>query len=97
MGESHRSLRDDYEVSCHELDLLVEFANNIPGAYGSRMTGGGFGGCTVNFVRDEAAADFEQSIKREYKAKTGLMPEIFVTAAAEGAGPISMEAAWMKE
>jgi galactokinase len=97
MGESHRSLRDDYEVSCRELDLLVEFANNIPGVYGSRMTGGGFGGCTVNFVRDDAVSDFEQSIKRDYAAKTGLMPEIFVTAAAEGAGPISTEAAWMKE
>jgi galactokinase len=97
MGESHRSLRDDYEVSCLELDLLVELANDIPGVYGSRMTGGGFGGCTVSFVADEAVADFERSIKTGYTAKTGLEPEIFVTAAAEGAGPISTEAAWTKE
>jgi galactokinase len=97
MGESHRSLRDDYEVSCRELDLLVELANSIPGVYGCRMTGGGFGGCTVNFIDDEAVADFEQSIKREYATKTGLVPEVFVTAAAEGAGTISTEAAWTKE
>jgi galactokinase len=97
MGESHRSLRDDYEVSCRELDLLVELANSIPGVYGCRMTGGGFGGCTVNFVGDDAVADFEQSIKRDYAAKTGLVPEVFVTAAAEGAGTISREAAWTKE
>ena len=97
MSESHRSLRDDYEVSCREIDLLVELANQIPGVYGSRITGGGFGGCTVNFVRDAAVADFEQSIKADYAAKAGLVPEIFVTAAAEGAGQISMEAAWTKE
>jgi galactokinase len=97
MGESHRSLRDDYEVSCSELDLLVELANNIPGVYGSRMTGGGFGGCTVNFVSDNAVTDFEQSIKKDYTAKTELVPDIFVTAAAEGAGPISTEAVWTKE
>jgi galactokinase len=53
MGESHRSLRDDYEVSCHELDLMVSFANSLPGTFGARMTGGGFGGCTVNMVSEE--------------------------------------------
>jgi galactokinase len=88
MGESHRSLRDDYEVSCREIDLLVELANDIPGVYGSRMTGGGFGGCTVSFVRNDAVADFEESIKKGYTAKTSLVPEIFVTAAAEGAGMV---------
>ena len=97
MGESHQSLRDDYEVSCREIDLLVELANQLPGVYGSRITGGGFGGCTVNFVRDDAVTHFEQSIKADYAAKAGLVPEIFVTAAAEGAGQISMEAAWTKE
>jgi galactokinase len=88
MGESHRSLRDDYEVSCREIDLLVELASDIPGVYGSRMTGGGFGGCTVSFVRNDAVADFEESIKKGYTAKTSLVPEIFVTAAAEGAGMV---------
>jgi galactokinase len=54
MRESHRSLRDDYEVSCDELDLMVRLADSIDGVYGARMTGGGFGGCTVNLVRTDA-------------------------------------------
>src|SRR5947207_3435825 len=60
MGESHRSLRDDYEVSCEELDLMVDLANKQAGVYGARMTGGGFGGCTINIVESAAVSDFKK-------------------------------------
>ncbi len=71
MYESHRSLRDDYEVSCAELDMLVEIASGEPGAYGSRMTGGGFGGCTINLVREESVDGFRRAIKAKYLKRTG--------------------------
>ena len=92
MGESHRSLRDDYEVSCRELDILVELANAIDGVYGSRMTGGGFGGCTVNLVKEERVGEFKKAMLSGYEERTGIRADVFVTRAAEGAGPISMEA-----
>jgi galactokinase len=84
MGESHRSLRDDYEVSCKELDLMVELAGRAEGVYGARMTGGGFGGCTVNLVKTENAAEFKREVARRYEEATGLVPEIYVCSAAEG-------------
>jgi len=87
MGESHRSLRDDYEVSCRELDLLVEIARGTDGVSGARMTGGGFGGCTVNLVRASAVPGFEQTMRREYERATGRIVDIYVCSAAEGAGP----------
>jgi len=87
MGESHRSLRDDYEVSCRELDLLVEIANGIDGVLGARMTGGGFGGSTVSLVRSSAVPEFEKIVRREYERATGRTPPIYVCSAAEGAGP----------
>ncbi|HEX4948384.1 MAG TPA: galactokinase, partial [Blastocatellia bacterium] len=87
MHESHRSLRDDYEVSCKELDLLVQLASSVTGVYGARMTGGGFGGCTINLVNTDAVAEFEQLIAQEYERETGIQPEIYVCSAAEGAGP----------
>src|SRR5664279_1278450 len=88
MVDSHRSLRDDYEVSCPELDLLVELALKQNGIFGARMTGGGFGGCTVSLVRAEAVDAFKTEISREYETSTGLLPAIYVCAAADGAGPV---------
>ena len=88
MAESHRSLRDDYEVSSPELDLMVELANGQPGVYGTRMTGGGFGGCTVILVDAAHAAEIQRSLEQRYKAKTGLKPTIFTCEASDGAGPV---------
>ncbi|PYV52927.1 MAG: galactokinase [Acidobacteria bacterium] len=88
MYSSHASLRDDFQVSCPELDLLVELARRFPGVYGSRMTGGGFGGCTVNLVEKTASAQFVNYMARSYYEKTGMQPDIYVTTAADGAGPI---------
>src|SRR6266404_2755837 len=67
MGQSHQSLRDDYEVSCPELDLMVELSEQIEGVYGARMTGGGFGGCTVNLVREDRAKHFAAAVGRGYE------------------------------
>ena len=86
MFESHRSLRDDYEVSCRELDLLVELASACEGVYGARMTGGGFGGCTVNLVRSDAVDRFQCRIKEAYEKVTGKIPDVYVCSAAQGAG-----------
>ena len=88
MHDSHVSLRDDYQVSCAELDLMVELAENFPGVFGARMTGGGFGGCTINLVRAEAVDDFQRHVARAYEKSTGLAPQIFVTSAAEGASEV---------
>jgi galactokinase len=85
MRESHRSLRDDYEVSCLELDLMVELASRAEGVYGARMTGGGFGGCTVNLVRAGRVASFEQSVASGYEKATGRKPEVYVCSPAQGA------------
>lgn len=85
MNESHISLRDDYETSCEETDLLAEIAWSIDGVYGSRITGGGFGGCIVSIVKDEAIPEFKRRITSEYKAKT---PEIYVVEIGDGAHAI---------
>jgi galactokinase len=77
MWESHRSLRDDYEVSCLELDIMVDLARRLDGVYGARMTGGGFGGCTVNLVRSDSASDFENRIAEDYRRATGITPEVY--------------------
>ena len=84
MYRSHASLRDDYQVSCKELDLLVDLASSSPGVYGARMTGGGFGGCTVNLVRADAADSFKEHISRAYREVTGIIPEIYVCEPAQG-------------
>jgi galactokinase len=89
MAESHRSLRDDFEVSCEELDLMVEIAGRAEGVLGSRMTGGGFGGCTINLVHAESVPQFRDLISAEYKNKTGHTPEIYVSRPAGGAEEIS--------
>jgi galactokinase len=88
MDESHQSLRDDYEVSSEELDLMVELAEKVEGVYGARMTGGGFGGCTVNLVAEEHAEQFQQTVAFEYERVTNLKPEIYVCTAAKGAEEI---------
>jgi galactokinase len=88
MGESHRSLRDDYAVSCDELDLMVRLAEALDGVYGARMTGGGFGGCTVNLVRADAVSRFASLIADRYHQATGHRPEIYVCTAADGAAAV---------
>jgi len=85
MIESHQSLKDDYEVSCAELDLLVDLALKQEGVLGARMTGAGFGGCTVNLLRGEYIDAFEKTIKQGYKKITGINLDIYVTPPAEGA------------
>jgi galactokinase len=82
--ESHASLRDDYEVSCRELDVLVELAADAPGILGARMTGAGFGGCTINLVRSQEVAAFQESVAAGYTARTGLESEIYVCRPSEG-------------
>lgn len=89
MRESHESLRDLYEVSCRELDIMVEAANGLPGFCGGRMTGGGFGGCTVNLVRKEDSLVFAQQIAERYRQKTGINPQVYLCAAEDGAGEIT--------
>lgn len=88
MYASHRSLRDDYEVSCEELDLLVELAEDIGeagGVLGSRMTGGGFGGCTVSLVRSAQVPAVTEMIRSRYQAETGIRPHLFESRPARGA------------
>ncbi len=89
MSASHRSLRDDYQVSCGELDILVESAEAQSGVLGARMTGGGFGGCTVNLVKRDSFDSFRAKVSREYQVKTGITPEIFAAHASAGAGEIT--------
>jgi len=88
MEQSHRSLRNDYEVSSKELDLMVELAKKAEGVYGARMTGGGFGGCTVNLVDAEKVDEFQRRIANEYHRITTLKPEIYICEAANGAEEI---------
>jgi galactokinase len=88
MWQSHRSLRDDYEVSCRELDILVEIASAAPGVLGGRMTGGGFGGSTVNLVQRDRLAHLERQVRSEYPVLSGLQASILVSDACAGAGEI---------
>ncbi len=85
MNESHRSLRDDYEVSCSELDCMVTLAWGRSGVLGSRLTGAGFGGCTVSLVQTDAVDAFCRDLSTLYQEKTGLTPALYVTEAAAGA------------
>ena len=89
MAESHRSLRDDYEVSIAELDLMVELASSQPGVYGARMTGGGFGGCTINLVDEARAKKVQRELERNYADKTGLQPTILICEASDGAAAVT--------
>ena len=85
MNASHASLRDDYEVTGPELDCLVEEAWKIQGVIGSRMTGGGFGGCTVSLVKDEAIDTFIKEVGAAYEAKIGIKPEFYIAEIGDGA------------
>jgi galactokinase len=88
MAESHESLRDDYEVSSRELDVMVALADRVDGVYGARMTGGGFGGSTVNLVATENVEEFKQTVPKEYHRIIGLQPEIYVCEPSDGAEEI---------
>lgn len=91
MNESHISLRDDYEVSCEEVDTLVELEWQIPGVIGSRITGGGFGGCTVSIVKKDAVDTFIEQVGKGYLEKTGHTAEFYVVDIGEGAHRLSEE------
>jgi galactokinase len=90
MNQSHQSLRDDYEVSCAELDLMVGLARKVEGVFGARMTGGGFGGCTVNLVRRDKIDEFQNTVAAGYQEATGLTPEVYVCKAVKGAEELPM-------
>jgi len=89
MAESHRSLRDLYEVSCRELDLMVDLAYQQRGVFGARMTGGGFGGATINLVDARYAGEFKEKMAKAYQKETGLVPQIYICKPAEGASAVS--------
>jgi galactokinase len=86
---SHDSLRTLYEVSSPELDALVGIAGRTPGVIGARLTGAGFGGCTINLVHREAVDRFRDAVLADYPVRTGLTPRVFVVEAAVGAGPLA--------
>jgi galactokinase len=88
MVQSHRSLQHDYEVSCEELDFLVDTALQFDGVFGSRMTGGGFGGCTVTMLRKGAEGAFQQRIASAYQSKFGIAPAIYSCIPSAGAGEV---------
>lgn len=85
MNASHDSQRDDFEVSCPEIDLLVELARAVPGVLGARITGGGYGGCTVNLVAGDALDRFEADVIASYRVRSGKTPQMFVCTPADGA------------
>jgi galactokinase len=89
MAEAHRSFRDDFEASCAELDILVDIASKLPGCYGARMTGGGFGGCTVNLVDQSEADRFREQIHARYRLATGIDADIYLCRASDGARRLS--------
>jgi len=85
MNQSHISLRDDYQVSCKEIDILVDLAWGVLGVLGSRITGGGFGGCTVSIVKNNSVDEFIQVVGEGYKEKTGIEPDFYVVEIGDGA------------
>jgi galactokinase len=88
MAASHASLRDDYQVSCPELDILVELALTLPTCHGARLTGAGFGGSTVNLVENAAVASFSDSVAADYRSRTDRSAEIYVFEPSAGARPL---------
>ena len=85
INQSHASLRDDYETSCPEVDVLQQLAVSVPGTLGSRITGGGFGGCTVNLVKNDALEAFEATVLPGYEKATGIKAEMYVAEIGDGA------------
>jgi galactokinase len=92
MAESHLSLKNDYQVSCGELDVMVEIAARLDGVIGSRMTGGGFGGSTINLVRTEAVEEFKRGIAKEYKLATQIAADIYISKAGQGVSEVDVSA-----
>ncbi len=88
MDASHVSMRDDFEISCAEVDVMVDLARALPGVHGARMTGGGFGGCTVSLVETQAVEAFAATLKTAYRAATGISCDVFACAPGAGAGEI---------
>jgi galactokinase len=88
MAESHLSMKNDYEISCRELDIMVDLAKGRSGVIGCRMTGGGFGGCTINLVRTTSVEQFKTEIQSAYRRATGIEPEIYVSTAGAGVAAI---------
>ena len=86
MNESHTSMRIDFEISRDEMDYMVSIAQDQPGCYGARMTGGGFGGCAVALVAEDQIEIFKDSVIQEYRLKTGLDPKIYLSSATDGTG-----------
>ena len=86
--ESHHSLRSDYEVSCEELDFLVDTAMSAPGVFGARMTGGGFGGCSISLMAPSAVDRFEARVKQAYRSRFAIEPDIYRVSASRGAGRV---------
>jgi galactokinase len=89
LAASHASLRDDYKVSCAELDFLVELASSQKGVFGARMTGGGFGGCTINIVAEEHVDGFVSAVGQEYEAQYFMKPDIYVCTAKGAADEVT--------
>ena len=90
MQEAHASIRDDFEASCKELDILVDLAVQQPGCYGARMTGGGFGGCTINLVAANQAPAFVEAMRSGYHTATGINAEIYTSRASAGAHHVQL-------
>ena len=85
MVQAHESMRDDFAASCEEVDMLVEIAMRQDGCFGARITGGGFGGCTVNVVSADKAESFVEIVRREYEERTGIAAQCFVSEPSDGA------------
>jgi len=85
MAEAHQSYSEDFEGSCVEADAMVELAKDLPGLIGARLTGGGFGGCTVNLVEQTAAPAFAEALAARYAANIGIEPQIHICKASAGA------------
>lgn len=90
MSKSHTSLRDDYEVSCRELDLMVELADSFPQVLGSRMTGAGFGGCSISLVPRTSVENFIQLTGKKYESESGLKPDFYIAKPGEGAMEVTL-------
>jgi galactokinase len=88
MNECHESLRDLYEVSCPELDVMVNIARSLEGCYGARLTGAGFGGCTVNLVAQSEAEAFANELASRYTRETNKIPSVYICRADDGAGMV---------
>lgn len=90
LNQSHESLRDLYEVSCKELDVMAEIAWNVPGVYGARMMGGGFGGCTINLVHESAIEELHEAVEKQYLSETGYTPQIHICRTTDGVSKLDV-------